>query len=168
MTTLPQGSVIEGGRSSSQNICRWFKSYPRNQHTHTKGPGAQRSGPFVRLEHKSRARTTPPAKEKAGTANRPGLLRNPLPANRKSLPPALAEERQKRLRRLVGNRQRLHAQLLLNLKRLKISRLLGQVGINKVADTRRDHVVQVAVERKLADGAAFSLPVASRSRSGGG
>src|SRR4051794_32988174 len=43
----------------------------------------------------------------------------------------LAEEREDRARLLVGDRQRLDAELLLGLQRLEVGALLGEVGIDQ-------------------------------------
>src|SRR5690606_12922661 len=47
---------------------------------------------------------------------------------------AAAEQRQDDLRRLVGDRQRLRPELLLHLQGLKPGALLGQIGVDEVAD----------------------------------
>ena len=47
----------------------------------------------------------------------------------------LAEQRHDRLRRLSGNRQRLNAELLLDLEGLQLRGFLGEVGVDEIADT---------------------------------
>ena len=47
---------------------------------------------------------------------------------------AAAEQRQDDLRRLVGDRQGLSAELLLDLQRLQLGRFLGEVSVDQVAD----------------------------------
>ena len=48
----------------------------------------------------------------------------------------LAEQRENGLRRLIGDRQSLNAQLLANLQGLQLGAFLRQIGVNQVADTR--------------------------------
>jgi len=67
---------------------------------------------------------------------------------------------------LVGDRQRLDAQLLLNLKRLKAGRFLVHVGVNELADAAiekfgGDSVAETRrnFEAYLADVAARGLQV---------
>jgi hypothetical protein len=54
--------------------------------------------------------------------------------SRAPLPITLAEERQDALRCLVGDRQRLNAQLLLHLERLKAGRNFLQIRVNQGTD----------------------------------
>src|SRR6185436_13525343 len=60
-----------------------------------------------------------------------------------------AEQRQDRLRVAVGDRQRLNAELLLDLKGLQTGRLLVHVGIDQCADALVDRVAQVGEEALL-------------------
>src|SRR6185312_10850781 len=66
-------------------------------------------------------------------------------ARRSGPPPRtrLAEERDDGLRRLVGDRQRLHAQLLLDLQRLEHRALVGHVGVDQVADAGGQRIGQL-------------------------
>jgi hypothetical protein len=52
----------------------------------------------------------------------------------------LAEERQDQRRRLVGDRESLRAELLLDLQRLEAGRFLRQVSVDEVADALFDGV----------------------------
>src|SRR6478736_1436367 len=54
----------------------------------------------------------------------------------------LAEERQDRLRVAVGDRQRLDAELLLDLQSLEAGRFLVHVGVDELADAAVDGVHQ--------------------------
>src|ERR1700712_1058138 len=54
----------------------------------------------------------------------------------------LAEQRQDRLRRGVGDRQRLDSQLLLRLQGGQLARFFFHVGVNQLANTRGDGVAQ--------------------------
>lgn len=61
----------------------------------------------------------------------------------------LAEQAHDGLRRLVGDRQRLDAQLLLDLQRLELGAFLGQVRVDQVTDRAFDHVVELAGTQQL-------------------
>ena len=61
----------------------------------------------------------------------------------------LLEQRQDGLRRLIGDRQSLDAQLLLDLQRLQPGAFLRHVGVHQVADTRVQGVGQFLAERRL-------------------
>src|SRR6201985_530291 len=61
----------------------------------------------------------------------------------------LVEQRQDGLRRLVGDRQSLNAQLLLDLQRLQRRAFLRHVGVDQLADTGGQRVGQRLAERRL-------------------
>ena len=62
---------------------------------------------------------------------------------------AAAEQRQDDLRRGVGDRQRLGAELLLHLQGLKARAFLGEVGVHQVADAGVEHIRQLADEDRV-------------------
>src|SRR6185437_11384221 len=77
-------------------------------------------------------------------------LKDKAGGGRTNLPPppdGLLEEAEKDRGRLVGDRKRLNAQLLLGLQRLEIRAFLRQVGVHQVAHAHVDRVLQVADER---------------------
>ena len=75
----------------------------------------------------------------------------PMKAAGSYAPPfsGLAEQRQDRLRRLVGDRQSLDAKLLLDLQGLQRGAFLGHVGVDQVADAGRQRVGQLLGEGRL-------------------
>jgi hypothetical protein len=56
---------------------------------------------------------------------------------------ALTEEGEDKLRRLVGDRERLGAQLLLDLQRLKTGAFLRKIRIDQVRYPLLDHIVAI-------------------------
>src|SRR5581483_6273572 len=64
-------------------------------------------------------------------------------------PSGLSEQAEQDGRRLVGDRERLNAQLLLGLQRLEVRAFLRQVGVHEVADARVDRVLQALDERQV-------------------
>src|SRR3954469_4586530 len=61
----------------------------------------------------------------------------------------LAEQGENGLRRLVGDGQRLDAQLLLDLQRLEMGTFLRHVGVDQVADALSQGVGQLLGEGRL-------------------
>src|SRR5690349_19352231 len=80
------------------------------------------------------------------TQNGPRFWRGPFAWFGLLLERSAAEGRQDRLRRAVGDRQRLDAELLLDLQRLEAGRFLVHVGIDELADTAVDGVHQALRE----------------------
>src|SRR3954466_14641890 len=76
---------------------------------------------------------------------------------------ASAEQLQDHLAVLVGDGWRLHAELLLNLKRLETRRLLVHVGVHQRADPLRDRVREVGDEVLLQVDASLGGAKVARS-----
>ena len=84
----------------------------------------------TRENKKRRAGLAQRRKERRGDAKHRPFSRSPLEGF------VLLEQRQDGLRRLVRNRQGLHAQLLLDLQRLQLGAFLRHVRVDQVADAR--------------------------------
>lgn len=77
-------------------------------------------------------------------------LRWPAPGVTGRLPQLrLAEQRHDRLRRLVGDRQRLDTELLLDLEGLQLGAFLGEVGVDQITDRGLDDVAELAGTQQL-------------------
>src|SRR5689334_22631505 len=91
-----------------------------------------------------------PGKEKGRRREHRAFAASPAPPAgsppRRAEALRLAEQRQDRLRRLIGDRQSLYAELLLDLQRLQRCAFVRHVGVDQLADTGGQRVGELLAE----------------------